>query len=139
FLNLSPGLPELLLPYIAAEQKVVDATQECELAVIDVDQVSCEGDFHCAHVVPQSQRIYVMTSFFAPNGMSKLVEALSQERTGGGVTRVYTDLATFELADGEVLLRELCDGLTLYSLQAELDVEILVPPGLRLFNIPPLS
>jgi acyl CoA:acetate/3-ketoacid CoA transferase beta subunit len=53
------------------------------------------------------------------------------------VTSIYTDIAVLDLIDGKVFVRELIEGITLHTLQAETDVELHVSAQLSLLM--PLS
>jgi 3-oxoadipate CoA-transferase beta subunit len=54
-----------------------------------------------------AKQVFVLMSLFTRDGASKLVEKCTYPLTGVGcVSRVYTDHAVFELADGTVSVRE---------------------------------
>jgi 3-oxoadipate CoA-transferase beta subunit len=54
-----------------------------------------------------AKQVFVMMTLFAKDGAPKLVESCTYPLTGAGcVDRVYSDLATFDLVDGEVRVRE---------------------------------
>lgn len=54
-----------------------------------------------------ARRTFVMMSLFAKDGAAKLVERCTYPLTGlGCVSRVYTDLAVFDLSEGRVHVRE---------------------------------
>jgi 3-oxoadipate CoA-transferase beta subunit len=54
-----------------------------------------------------ARSIYVTMTLFAKDGRPKLVQSCTYPLTGlGCVDRVYTDLAIFDLVDGEVFVRE---------------------------------
>jgi 3-oxoadipate CoA-transferase beta subunit len=54
-----------------------------------------------------AKKVFVLMSLFTRDGASKLVEKCTYPLTGVGcVSRVYTDHAVFELADGTVSVRE---------------------------------
>ncbi len=139
FIYLDAGLPRHVQQYLSPQHNLISNPDAADIIVLGAEQVAANGDYVGATLPTHAASLYVMMELFAPNGVSRLVETLGLAPSGNGVTRIYTDLALFELCDGHVLLRELCEGLTLYSLQAELDVELEVPPGLRLFQIPPLA
>jgi len=79
-----------------------------------------------------AKQVFVMMSLFAKNGAPKLVPECTYPLTGVGcVSRVYTDLAVFDLADassdGGVVVRETF-GIDLDDLQTRLEVP-LTPAG----------
>ncbi|OAB88832.1 3-oxoadipate CoA-transferase [Janibacter melonis] len=54
-----------------------------------------------------AKRVFVMMTLFAKDGAPKLVPSCTYPLTGVGcVDRVYTDHATFDLVDGDVVVRE---------------------------------
>jgi 3-oxoadipate CoA-transferase beta subunit len=59
-----------------------------------------------------AKSVYVLMELLTREGQSKLVERCTYPLTGVGcVTRVYTDLAVFDLKDGKVVLVEDFSGL----------------------------
>jgi len=67
---------------------------------------------------------WVMMSLFTKTGESKLVETLSYPVTGlGCVSRIYTEVAIFELHDAKVLVRSV-HGISFDQLQAKVPVEL---------------
>jgi acyl CoA:acetate/3-ketoacid CoA transferase beta subunit len=85
-------------------------------------------------------QVLVVMDFFAADGSATLVPLctgpLAQECC---VTRVYTDIAVFDLKDGKVILCEIIEGITLLSLQMELEIDLLVSPHLGLIKAPTLK
>lgn len=74
-----------------------------------------------------AKEVFVMTDLLTKAGESKLVEACTYPLTGVGcVTRVYTDHAVFDIADGGFSVREAFGDNTLDSL-AELTGLELTP------------
>lgn len=54
-----------------------------------------------------AKKVFVMMTLFAKDGAPKLVPSCTYPLTGlGCVDRVYTDHATFDLIDGDVVVRE---------------------------------
>ena len=110
-----------------------------DVCVLGAFQVSAGGDLANWHTgepdaIPAvggamdlaigAKDVYVMMSLFARDGSAKLVAACTYPLTGVGcVSRVYTDHAVFELADGEVTVRETY-GIGLDELRSRLDVEV---------------
>ncbi|WP_440101163.1 3-oxoacid CoA-transferase subunit B [Glutamicibacter mishrai] len=67
---------------------------------------------------------WVMMSLFTKTGESKLVETLSYPVTGlGCVSRIYAEVANFELRDGKVYVRSV-HGISFEELQAKVPVEL---------------
>ena len=73
-----------------------------------------------------AKRVFVMMTLLAKDGTPKLVPECTYPLTGVGcVDRVYTDLATFEIADGTVRVLAL-HGITFDELAALLlDVRLV--------------
>jgi len=76
-----------------------------------------------------AKQVFVMMTLFAKDGTPKLVPECTYPLTGVGcVSRVYTDLAVFDLtADGVVVLDTF--GTTLAELRERLDVPLLEREG----------
>ncbi|MGO2029502.1 MAG: CoA-transferase [Glutamicibacter ardleyensis] len=71
-----------------------------------------------------AKQTWVMMSLFTKTGESKLVEALSYPVTGlGCVSRIYTEVAIFELRGGKVFVRS-SHGISFEELQSKLPVEL---------------
>ncbi len=84
-----------------------------------------------------AKNVFVMMEYFSRDGSCKIVPTCTLPLTGQRcVTTIYTDIAVLDLIDGKVVLRELIDGITLYTLQAETPVELQVSPQLRLLTVP---
>ncbi|OLR93295.1 3-oxoacid CoA-transferase subunit B [Actinokineospora bangkokensis] len=77
-----------------------------------------------------AKRVFVVMELFAKDGSPKLVPSCTYPLTGVGcVSRVYTDLAVFDLGQDGVVVREVF-GTTTDELAARLDVPLtaaLVP------------
>jgi len=66
-----------------------------------------------------ARQTWVMMEHLTKAGQSKLVERCTYPLTGlACVSRVYTELAVIELANGAARVVEMCDGLTVEALQA---------------------
>jgi 3-oxoadipate CoA-transferase, beta subunit len=105
-----------------------------DVCVLGAFQVAANGDlanWHtgAADAIPAvggamdlaigARQTWVMMEHRTKAGQSKLVPQCSYPLTGlACVGRVYTELAVIELRDGQALVRECCDGLTLEALQA---------------------
>jgi 3-oxoadipate CoA-transferase beta subunit len=71
--------------------------------------------------------VFVMMTLFTKDGTSKLVETCSYPLTGlACVSRIYTDLAVFEIEAGGVVVRETF-GATVAELAERLPVTLLRP------------
>ncbi|MGP5046307.1 3-oxoacid CoA-transferase subunit B [Glutamicibacter ardleyensis] len=71
-----------------------------------------------------AKQTWVMMSLFTKTGESKLVEALSYPVTGlGCVSRIYTEVAIFELRGRKVFVRS-SHGISFEELQSKLPVEL---------------
>ncbi|MGI5441690.1 3-oxoacid CoA-transferase subunit B [Streptomyces shenzhenensis] len=69
--------------------------------------------------------VYVMMTLFTKSGAPKLVRQCTYPLTGVGcVSRVYTEVATFDLRPEGVHVRE-THGITLDELRSRLDVDLL--------------
>ena len=93
-----------------------------DVCVLGAFQVSVRGDLANWHTgtpdaIPAvggamdlaigAKRVFVMMSLFAKDGTPKLVTECTYPLTGlACVDRVYTEVATFDLTDGAVVLRE---------------------------------
>jgi 3-oxoadipate CoA-transferase beta subunit len=72
-----------------------------------------------------AKRVFVLMEALTKDGRPKLVRECSYPLTGKGcVSRVYTDVATFELTPDGVLARDLVEGLTLGDLEGLLGVPL---------------
>jgi len=86
-----------------------------------------------------AKQVFVMMEYFAKDGSCKIVPECTLPLTGKGcVTTIYTDIAVLDLVDGKAVLRELIEGISLQTLQAETDLELQVSPRLTLLSPPPL-
>lgn len=66
-----------------------------------------------------AKRVFVMMEHQTKNGESKIVDQCTYPLTGVAcVSRVYTDLATIDIANGELIVRDMAEGWTLDQLQA---------------------
>lgn len=105
-----------------------------DICVLGAFQVSIYGDLANWHTgapdaIPAvggamdlaigAKRVFVMMELFTKGGECKLVEACSYPLTGlACVSRIYTDLAVFEVGPGGAKVVEMVDGLTLKDLRA---------------------
>jgi 3-oxoadipate CoA-transferase beta subunit len=104
-----------------------------DICVLGAFQVSAKGDLANWHTgepdaIPAvggamdlaigAKQVFVMMDLLTKSGQSKLVEHCTYPLTGVGcVSRVYTDLAIFDIADGNVYVSERVEGLSLAELQ----------------------
>lgn len=104
-----------------------------DICVMGAFQVSVNGDLANWHTgapdaVPAvggamdlaigAKRVFVMMDLLTKDGTSKLVNACTYPLTGlGCVSRIYSDLAVFDVGPGGARVVEMVDGLTLEVLQ----------------------
>lgn len=125
-----------------------------DYSVLGAYQVSAEGDL-ANWDLPQgykapavggamdlavgARKVLVMMEYFGKDGSAKILPRCTLPLTGlRCVTSIYTDIAVLDLVGGKVILRELIEGITLHTLQAETEVELLVSSALRLLQAPRL-
>lgn len=86
-----------------------------------------------------ANQVFVMMEYFAKDGSCKILPQCTLPLTGQEcVTTIYTDIAVLDLLDGKVVVRELIEGITLHTLQAETEVQLHVSPDLKLLQVPAL-
>jgi 3-oxoadipate CoA-transferase, beta subunit len=104
-----------------------------DICVLGAFQVSAGGDLANWHTgapdaIPAvggamdlaigAKQVYVMMELLTKQGESKLVEHCSYPVTGVScVTRVYTDVAVFDITPEGFVVREMVDGLSFEELQ----------------------
>lgn len=72
-----------------------------------------------------AKQVYVLMEHQTREGQSRLLRACTLPLTGlGCVKRVYTDLATLDVADGAFIVRDMVPGLTATQLQAATDAPL---------------
>src|SRR3546814_10140152 len=72
-----------------------------------------------------AKSVYVLMELLTRDGQSKLVEQCSYPLTGVGcVTRVYTDLAVFDLKDGRLVLADDVSGTGIAELSRLVGMDI---------------
>ncbi len=152
------NVPVTLLPGAACFQSsdsfMMVRGGHIDITVLGAYQVSENGDLANWHL-PQgrkapavggamdlavgAKKVFTMMEYFAKDGSCKIVPQCTLPLTGlRCVTTIYTDIAVLDLIDGKVVVRELIDGITLHTLQAETPVELRVSPQLRLMEVPTL-
>jgi 3-oxoacid CoA-transferase B subunit len=103
-----------------------------DVTVLGALQVSADGDLANWYVpgkhpavggamdlVAGAREVWVVMEHVDRAGRPKLVERCTFPLTGRGVvTRVYTDLAVFHLADGQLRLKERAPGVTAGAVRA---------------------
>lgn len=110
-----------------------------DVCVLGAFQVSVTGDLANWHTgepdaIPAvggamdlaigAKQVFVMMTLFTKQGTPKLVPACTYPLTGiGCVSRVYTDLAVFELGPNGAVVRE-THGITVNELHARLDTPL---------------
>ncbi|WP_314403410.1 3-oxoacid CoA-transferase subunit B [Stenotrophomonas rhizophila] len=104
-----------------------------DICVLGAFQVSAQGDLAnwstgAADAIPAvggamdlaigAKRVFVMMDLLTKQGQSKLVEACSYPLTGlRCVSRVYTDVAVFDLGEAGARVLEMVDGVSLEQLR----------------------
>lgn len=110
-----------------------------DVCVLGAFQISEEGDLANWHTgaegaIPAvggamdlaigAKQTWVMMSLFTKTGESKLVKELSYPVTGlGCVSRIYTEVAVFELRDSKVFVRS-THGISFEELEARIPVAL---------------
>jgi 3-oxoadipate CoA-transferase beta subunit len=103
-----------------------------DICVLGAFQVSRNGDLANWHTgapdaIPAvggamdlasgARRVFVMMEHQTKAGQSKIVDRCTYPLTGVAcVSRIYTDLAVIDIVDGELLVRDMAEGLTLDAL-----------------------
>ncbi|GGM10834.1 3-oxoacid CoA-transferase subunit B [Pseudomonas asuensis] len=116
-----------------------------DICVLGAFQVSAKGDLANWHTgepdaIPAvggamdlaigAKQVFVMMDLLTKSGQSKLVEHCTYPLTGVGcVSRVYTNLAIFDIADGKVYVSELVEGLSLDSLKEMTGLALVQKPA----------
>jgi 3-oxoadipate CoA-transferase beta subunit len=78
-----------------------------------------------------AKRVFVMMDLLTKSGESKLVAQCTYPLTGiRCVSRLYTDLAIFELSSEGAVVTELVDGLSLDELKQMIGLPLRAAPGL---------
>lgn len=79
-----------------------------------------------------AKQTFVMMELLTKQGVSKLVDACSYPLTGlGCVSRVYTDLAVFDVGSGGASVIEMVDGLTIEQLRKLTGVPLAYAPDMQ--------
>lgn len=132
-----PGLPQLLHEF-SAPPASGSAGRPLELALLTASEVGESGHYCGATPVPGVAReVWIIAPLYREDGRHTLVEQCAGTPQGSiPATRLYTDIALFEFIAGKVYVRALIEGITLLTLQVELDVELHVSPDLTLLQIP---
>ena len=74
-----------------------------------------------------ARRVFIMMEHNSSDGAPKLLRRCTLPLTGAGVvSRVYTDLAVFDVTPGGLRVRDMIDGLTLEELQRRTEAPLLV-------------
>ncbi|NYT59265.1 3-oxoacid CoA-transferase subunit B [Alcaligenaceae bacterium] len=112
-----------------------------DICVLGAFQVSRNGDLANWHTgdadaIPAvggamdlaigAKSVYVLMELLTRDGQSKLVEQCSYPLTGVGcVSRIYTDLAVFDLKDGKILLADDVSGVGIAELTRLTGIDIV--------------
>lgn len=152
------NIPVTLLPggsfFHHADSFVMVRGGHLDISVLGAYQVSESGDLAnwdlpgtkapavggAMDLAVGAKQVFVMMEYFAKDGSAKIVPHCTLPLTGlACVTSIYTDIAVLDIINGKVTVRELIEGITLHTLQAETDVELQISPQLSLLKAPALS
>ena len=77
-----------------------------------------------------AKSVYVLMELLTRDGKSKLVDRCTYPLTGVAcVSRLYTDVAVFDLQDGRILLREDLAGAGIAELQRLIGMDLVAAPA----------
>jgi 3-oxoadipate CoA-transferase beta subunit len=77
-----------------------------------------------------AKTIWVMMKLFGRDGSPKLTASCSYPLTAAGVvSRVYTDVATFHLAAGEVRVTDLVHGVSVENMSRVINTRLVPTSG----------
>lgn len=112
-----------------------------DICVLGAFQVSTTGDLANWHTgasdaIPAvggamdlavgAKQVFVMMDLFTKDGASKLVERCTYPVTGlGCVTRIYSDVAVFDVVDGRAVVTETVPGMSVQGLIALTGVDLV--------------
>lgn len=117
-----------------------------DLAILGAMEVSQKGDLAnwmipgkmikgmggAMDLVVGAKRVVVVMEHVSKYGESKIKKECTLPLTGKGVVhRLITDLAVFDFNDGEMILIELQDGVTLEEVRDKTEAEFKVVDGLQ--------
>lgn len=107
-----------------------------DICVLGAYQVSAKGDLANWHTnnsnaIPAvggamdlavgAKKVFIIMELFDKNGQSKLIQECTYPITGlKCVSRIYTDVATFEIKEDGVHLLEICADITFQELQEKI-------------------
>ena len=122
-----------------------------DLCVLGAFQVAANGDLAnwstgapdaipaiggAMDLVAGAKRVVVLTKHTTKDGAPKLVDTCSYPLTGRGVvSRIYTDLAVVDIAEGAFVVREILEGLSLDDLAARTGAPLSPAPDIRALAI----
>lgn len=132
-IRLGAGLPQLLCEFTTPAS---DDAGVADLVIVTADAVDAAGAIAGTSMPLAARECWVIAPLYRPDGLHTLVEHCAQPVPGLRATRLYSDIAIFDLQDGKVFVRAVIEGITLQTLQMELDVELQVSPELTLLQIP---
>lgn len=145
---LGSGMPLLVRGYVAAGHRISFYGENSlragrfDYCVLGADEVAENGDLasrDLSNAPAAAKYILAMMEYFAKDGSARIVPNCTLPLTGSNcVTTVYTDIAVLDLTEGKVWVRELIEGITLHTLQAETDIQLQISPQLKLLNAPQL-
>jgi acyl CoA:acetate/3-ketoacid CoA transferase beta subunit len=143
---LGAGTSATVADYLTPAHRLAmhDASSAPAIYVLDATQVARNGDVIHQELaelsIAATAKVLVIMKYFADDGSCAIVPECTLPVSARQCVRsIYTDLATLDLIDGKVFVRELIEGITLYSLQAETPVDLYASPQLRLLQAPKLT
>ncbi|MGH1349300.1 MAG: 3-oxoacid CoA-transferase subunit B [Methyloligellaceae bacterium] len=84
-----------------------------------------------------AQQIYVVMNHVDKNGEPRLLDKCTYPLTGSGiVSRVFTDLARIEVADGKFIVTEIADKVTRKELQEKTGAKLTFAKNCKTMTVP---
>ncbi len=87
-----------------------------------------------------AKKVFVMMNYFTRDGVAKLVKKCQLPLTGlKCVSTIYTDIAILDIANGQIIVRELIDGLNLAELREKTEVKLEASANIKPLSAPALE
>ena len=130
YVNLGIGLPTLVASFLPDDKEIVLHSENGVLGVgprplpgeEDIDLIDAGKDFitlkppavgGAMDLASGAKQIFVIMIHTSKDGTPKILEECTFPLTAKGVvSTVYTDLATIDVKDGQMFVREMSPGLT---------------------------